>query len=76
MMWRDTKDEEMGLTQLADGLRIDKKEELADYVLDTLECKIIMHFTWNTYPYFSAKKLFCLVACNSFQVDWNKIDII
>ena len=39
LLWRDTKDEEMGLTHLADGLRMNKKEELADYVYDTLECK-------------------------------------
>ena len=59
-MWRDTKEEYMGLTQLADGLRINKKAELADYVLDTLECKyqfetISSYFTNHalTYQFFS-----------------------
>lgn len=39
ILWRDMKDDTHGLTHLADALRLNKKLDLADYVLDAIDCE-------------------------------------
>ena len=61
--WKELKDDSLGLTQLADALRINKKSDLADYVYDVLDCKchsqltvIVMKYSvskYNTFYYIS-----------------------